>query len=139
MIDDIVSKRIAANQSDPTVKVNLDFGDLGQIINGKPGNPIALRPFERAFTKERIMHSTEKLGLAPVNLRTALSHSRVRDDSTDGSRSELVVDLIEKNRGTLQAIAEHGFNAVPLQVDLVKDPRQASPAIVAPPAEWEER
>ena len=138
VIDNIVSERITAKQIDPSVKVNLDFSDLGRIINGRPEDPINLRPFERAFTKEKIQNSTAKLGVAPVDLRRALSHPRVRDDSEDGVRCDHVTNLVDKNQVTLQAIAEQGFNVSPLTVPLVKDPKQAT-KLVAPPAEWEER
>ena len=139
VIDHIVSERITANQLDPTVKVNLDFSDLGRIINGRPEDPITARPFERAFTVEKIRNSTAKLGVAPVDLRRALDHPRVRDDSVDGSRSNHVVDLTTKNKQTLALVAEHGFNTAALQVPLIKDPSGAQAPIVAPPADWESR
>ena len=139
VIDNIISERIAANKLDPTVKVNLDFCDLGRIINGRPEDPLTARPFERAFTAEKILNSTAKLGLAPVDLRRALNHPRVRDDSEDGSRSDLVVNLATKNKQTLAAVAEHGFNTAALEVPLIKDPLLPKAAIVAPPADWESR
>ena len=136
--DIIISERITANQKDSTVKVNLDFCDLGRIINGRPQDPVHLRSFERSFTPEKIKASTEKLGLAPINLKRALSHPRVRDDSSDGSRNSVAVQLIERNKATLLEVAAAGFDSTVLTVPLVKE-KQSNPAFVAPPAAWEDR
>ena len=63
VIDNIVSERLTARASNPSCKVGIDFCDLGRIINGRPEDPVVLRPFMRAFTPSKILASTRRLGL----------------------------------------------------------------------------
>ena len=51
-------------KTDPTVKLKLDFCDLGRIINGVHGYPVEKRPFARAFTPEKIVAGAAKLSEA---------------------------------------------------------------------------
>ena len=68
VIDNVISERLAARASDPTCKVGIDFCDLGRVINGRPEDPVELRPFMRYFTPAKIRASTRRLGLAPIDL-----------------------------------------------------------------------
>ena len=136
--DDIVAERIQASEkerssggtSSPALK--LDFCDLGRIMNGKEGDPIELKPFERAFTPERIVASVKKLGLNPIDLRVALAHKRVRDDSATGTRTDKIAEVREQHTQSLNALAQRGFDTSGLQV-------AAPPAarFVAPPSDQE--
>ena len=69
------------------MQVKLDFSDLGRSMNRRQQDPINLRPFEFAFTKEKIRASCAKLGLSPISIQVALQHRRVRDDSDDGDKA----------------------------------------------------
>ena len=96
--------------------MKLDFSDLGRSIAGRPEDPIELRPFEFAFTPEKIVSSCKKLGLRPVHLRTALEHKRVRDDSTDGSRAVLERTIRERHSESLAGLANVGIQTEVLAV-----------------------
>ena len=139
IIDNILSERMAAAALDPTgSKVTIDFCDLGRVINGRPEDPIELRPFARAFTPEKIRKAAQKLGLVPVDLRTALAHPRVRDDNQDGARTEAISTLQQGTTTTLNDISALGFNSTPLTVTLphnVANPME----FIAPPSDSEAR
>ena len=59
------------------VVVTLNNNDLPRIINGRPSDPIAKRPFARHFTKSKIVSSVKKLGLYPIDAEQACSHPKV--------------------------------------------------------------
>ena len=99
------------------MQVKLDFCDLGRSIAGRPEDPIELRPFEFAFSKEKILHSCAKLGLSPVHLATALLHKRVRDDSADGSRATFEHTVRERHTATLQSFSQVGLLSGALEVE----------------------
>ena len=107
--------------------MKLDFSDLGRSIAGRPEDPIQLRPFEFAFTPEKIVASCKKLGLRPVHLKTALVHKRVRDDSVDGSRATLERTIRERHAASLAELAVVGVDTGVLAV---VDP---PPPVAAPP------
>ena len=106
--------------------MKLDFCDLGRSIVGRPEDPIELRPFEFAFSKERIINSCAKLGLSPVHLKTALAHKRVRDDSTDGSRAQFEVSVRERHTAALASLSQAGISPAALVVEA------PPPAVTAP-------
>ena len=136
VMDDLVSERIIASHTDPSLKIMLDFCDLGRVIDGRPEDPVELRPFAKSFTPAKILASTARLGLSPINLRTALNHPRVRDDSKDGSRTAEHVELRQSNEATLRNLEALGVNATPLQV---LAPVAPPPSFVAPPSDAEMR
>ena len=139
VIDNIVSERLAARAQDPTAKVGLDFCDLGRVMNGRPEDPVELRPFMRSFTPEKVRASARRLGLAPIALRTALAHPRVRDDSAEGVRTEVVEQLMASNKASLNSLGEMGFNVAPLTVTLPSDVTKPQSAFIAPPSDLEEQ
>ena len=136
VMEDLVAERLTQSHLDPTVKVALDFCDLGRVINGRPEDPVEKRPFCKSFTSAKILASTRRLGLSPIDLRTALAHPRVRDDSADGSRNDAHEQLRETSRETLSQLAAIGVNSQVLEVHAPAQPPQA---FVAPPSEYEAR
>ena len=135
-IDDIISEQIAARSLDPSLKVGLDFCQLGRIINGNHGDPVEKRPFAKAFTPSKILTAVAKLGLSPINLRKALDHPRVRDDSAEGSRIDARTSLAARNEASLSAISALGFNPAPLTV-VAPTASQAPAQFIAPPSDAE--
>jgi hypothetical protein len=95
-------------------QVKLDFCDLGRVINGRPGDPVEKKPFERAFTPDKILKSCEKLGLCPVDMRKALTHKRVRDDSNDGDRGKEELSIRQRHAQGLALLAKDGVATSPL-------------------------
>lgn len=118
-IEDLVASRIVAQRfglrDESSTKVGIDFSDLGYVVNGHHADPLEKRPFMRAFTKEKILASTAKLGLSPIDLRKALSHKRVRDDSKDGCRSQAIDAIKQSHTSTLEQLKSAGFNAGTIQ------------------------
>ena len=49
----------------PTVQVSMGFHDLVTVVNGKHDDEIENKPFEKYFTKERIIASLTKVGFVP--------------------------------------------------------------------------
>ena len=121
--------------------MKLDFSDLGRSIAGRPEDPIELRPFEFAFTPEKIVSSCKKLGLRPVHLKTALEHKRVRDDSTDGSRAALERTIRERHAAALAGLVNVGIQTDVLVVVAPAPPPppppQPTPRLVASPSKAE--
>ena len=121
-------------------QVSLSFSDLGRSIAGRPEDPIELRPFEFAFSPEKIVNSCKKLGLSPVHLKTALKHKRVRDDSTDGCRATFENGVRERHTQTLQLLGGVGLAADAL---VVQPPPALQPApsrtLLASPSQAERR
>ena len=91
----------------------------------------------RAFTSAKIQASTRRLGLAPIDLRTALSHPRVRDDSAEGVRTDDVQRLVQSSKASLISVAALGFNTAPLQVALPADVTKPQSSFIAPPSDLE--
>ena len=108
-------------------------------MNGRPEDPVELRPFMRSFTPEKVRASACRLGLAPIDLRTALAHPRVRDDSAEGVRTEVVEQLMASNKASLNSLGEMGFNVAPLTVTLPSDVTKPQSAFIAPPSDLEEQ
>ena len=103
-------------------------------------DPIELRPFEFAFSEEKIRHSCQKLGLSPVHLATALIHKRVRDDSTDGSRATFENTVRERHTATLASLNQVGLLSGALEVE-APPPTVTAPtfAMLASPSKAEAR
>ena len=121
------------------LQVKLDFCDLGRSIAGRPEDPISLRPFEFAFTKEKIINSVAKLGLNPVHLKTALLHKRVRDDSGDGSRGQMETSIRARHARLSANLGADGLNTAILHVPA--PPPAVAPVLrlVASPSQAEKR
>ena len=135
VIEDICSERILAKANDPSApQLKLDFCDLGRSIDGRPLDPIDKRPFSSSFTPAKVKASTKRLGLAPIDLRTALAHPRVRDNSLDGARMEQVERVITNTSRNLDTLRTLGFNAEALTVPVQA---QAPEHFVAPPSDAE--
>ena len=112
----ILSTSLSSSSLLLALQVKLDFCDLGRVINGRPEDPIHLRPFENAFTRAKVLASVTKLGLAPVNLKLALSHPRVRDDSLDGSAAMEEHKIHARHAASLITLAAAGIDAAALAV-----------------------
>ena len=135
-IDDILSERLLAQKQDPSVKVKLDFCDLGRVINGVDGDDISKRPFARAFSKEKIINSVERLGLNPIDARKAMAHKRVRDDSGDGCRAVEVANTYQSFSQSRDAVAALGFNSDALALP-EPTTELTTPSNIAGPSDYE--
>ena len=77
----VVDDAPVANES--ITKVKLSNLDLGHVINGFPGDPVELRPFDFCFTQEKIIKTWIKVGFMPHTGNAALDH-KVRHELGEG-------------------------------------------------------
>lgn len=119
-------------------QVKLDFCDLGRVINGRPGDPKNQRPFEFAFTPEKIVASAAKLGLAPFDMARALSHRRVRDDTEDGERATAEQAIRLRHTNTMPLLTAVGIDCTALAAP-PPAPASAVKSFVAGPSSAEEQ
>ena len=59
--------------------LSIGFEDLSTFVNGEVGDPIDMKPFDKFFTKERIVSSWERVGFIPFS-RNCLNHKKVRHE-----------------------------------------------------------
>ena len=107
-----VNARDATTEASIT-KVKLSNLDLGNVINGFPGDPVELRPFDFCFTQEKIIKTWIKVGFMPHTGNAALD-PKVRHELGEGGAPEedrvrmekLVDDYAERRK----RLTELGFN-----------------------------
>ena len=82
---DDVNEEESAQAVHKTSVCNVSFTpqDLPRIVNGYPGDPIDLRPFDKTFTKEIIKSWWAKVGFLPMN-RNSLHDPKVRWEKGGG-------------------------------------------------------
>jgi hypothetical protein len=68
---------------------------LGHVINGYPGDPVELRPFDYCFTKEKIIKSWINVGFMPMTGNTALD-PKVRHEFGEGGAPAESTNQIER-------------------------------------------
>jgi len=93
--------------------VNLGNRDLGHIINGFPGDPLNLRPFDKCFCTVKIINTWIVVGFLPMTGNAALD-PKVRYELGEGGapeearkRMELLVKDYEKSASEMDRL---GFN-----------------------------
>ena len=59
--------------------LTLGFEDLATIVDGKPGEDIAMKPFTRHFSSEKILGGWEKVGFVPFT-RKCVFDKKVRHE-----------------------------------------------------------
>jgi hypothetical protein len=89
--------------------LNLDFGDLPTIVNGKATDAIADRPFNLNFTKDKILWSWAKIGFVPFT-RSCLQNKRVRKELGQHSKDAALEDLQLQYDLLVQDVEAAGFN-----------------------------
>jgi hypothetical protein len=68
---------------------------LGHVINGYPGDPVELCPFDYCFTKEKIIKSWINVGFMPMTGNTALD-PKVRHEFGEGGAPAESTNQIER-------------------------------------------
>ena len=95
--------------------LGIGFEDLAAVVNGEEGDELDMRPFDKFFTKERILSSWAKVGFVPFT-RKCLENKKVRhergQEGGDGaSRSAVLEDLSEDYNNLVHVAGERGLNA----------------------------
>ena len=93
--DSSVERRPPSKKRRSVCNVTLNSRDLGNIVNGYPGDPAHLRPFDFCFTKEKIIKSWINVGFMPMTGNAALD-PKVRHELGDGGAPPESKDRIEK-------------------------------------------
>ena len=93
--------------------VTLGNEDLANIINGFPGDPIDLRPFDKVFTQDNIKSWWKNVGFLPMT-RNAVNDPKTRWELGEGGAPEegtarLVILVDDYNVGA-KKVEEMGFN-----------------------------
>ena len=82
------------------------------MINGYPNDAIEKKPFDRAFTKERIKDAFYKVGYIPFT-RRCLSNPKVRHEINENTGvSKELSELQQHYRKASENATEIGFNPV---------------------------
>jgi hypothetical protein len=92
--------------------LSIGFEDLSTVVNGEVGDPIDMKPFDKFFTKERIVSSWERVGFVPFS-RNCLNHKKVRHElGEEGeAKSSELEDLQEDYDHLVSLARRRGFNA----------------------------
>jgi hypothetical protein len=94
---------------------NISFSnlDLGHLVNGWPGDPMKLRPFDNNFSSKKIIQSWVDVGFLPMTGIAAL-HPKVRHELGEGGappdageRMQLLLDDYKRQALELTSL---GFN-----------------------------
>ena len=114
-------------------KIELTNADLPRIVNGRPGDPIELRPFSYAFSRKKVHGANAKVGAVPLT-RAALLNPKVRkellvQDTPQGAVAEI-------NSAHKQNLAQARALALNTDVMEMELPRRFD--VVAPPTDEEE-
>ena len=64
--------------------------DLGELINGKPGDSIEEKPFDSAFSKESITSSFAKIGACPLTRNSLFNNPKLRRGADANSTDHLL-------------------------------------------------
>ena len=92
--------------------IGLDNNDLSTMINGYPNDAIEKKPFDRAFTKERIKDAFYKVGYIPFT-RRCLSNPKVRHEINENTGvSKELSELQQHYRKASENATEIGVNPV---------------------------
>ena len=80
--------------------------DLGELINGKPGDSIEEKPFDSAFSKESITSSFAKIGACPLTRNSLFNNPKLRRGADANSTDPLARGQATKTDKHAAALAE---------------------------------
>ncbi len=92
--------------------LSIGFEDLLIVVNAYDDDPIDMKPFDKFFTKERIVSSWEKVGFVPFT-RSCLKHKKVRHEIGEQgeAKSAELEDLQDQYDRLVSLARRRGFNA----------------------------
>lgn len=97
------------------MNVGLRNLDLGVMVNGYPGDPIEVRPFDNSFRRSNVLTWWGKVGFLPMN-RKALDDPKVRYKLGEGGAPEdegqRLVLLEEAYREGAAGLESLGYNGI---------------------------
>ena len=72
--------------------LTLGFEDLATIVNGQVDDDVSMRPFDKHFTREKVLQAWQKIGFVPFT-RRCLSSKKVRHELGQSCANEALEDL----------------------------------------------
>jgi len=113
--------------------VAIGFDDLATVVNGKDGDPLHLKPFDRHFTKFKILQAWAKIGLVPFN-RKCVGDKKVRHELNQRPhcRNEQLETLQQSYVNLVEQADVAGLNSgifdasIPVAKDLIREADEAS-------------
>jgi hypothetical protein len=98
------------DQRPAPVLVSMGFEDLATVVNGKQGDEIGNRPFEKNFTKAKICASWSKVGFVPFT-RNCIKHKKVRHELGQREKDLSLEEVQTSYRDLVDGADLHGLNA----------------------------
>ena len=116
VVDGVVTEQDHTIEHKASVmNVGLSNLDLGNMVNGYPGDAIEDKPFDNSFTRKSILSWWRKVGFLPMT-RSAINDPKVRYElgeggapEDDGKRLQLLEDAYKEGAVELQRL---GFNGL---------------------------
>jgi hypothetical protein len=81
--------------------LSLGFNDLATVVNGRENDDVSLKPFDKCFTKEKILGSWRKVGFIPFT-RSCLSNKRVRHELGQQQKNNVRTSLQSADGGKVE-------------------------------------
>ena len=112
--------RAAKRQKIPSI--NLTNDDIPRIVNGKPGAPLAQRPFEYSLGPEKVGEAWDAVGAVSTEgwvTRAAMNHPKVRgggEDESGETKGKSPEEWRAALDGAAEEAAEQGFNVTIFKV-----------------------
>jgi hypothetical protein len=94
----------------PTVQVSMGFHDLPTVVNGKHDDEIENKPFDKYFTKERIIASWTKVGFVPFT-RNCVQSKKVRHELGQREADVSLEEVKTSYEDLVDGASMHGLNA----------------------------
>ncbi len=93
---------------------------MGHVVNGYPGDPVELRPFDYCFTKEKIIKSWISVGFMPMTGNAALD-PKVRHELGEGGApaesANRMAQLVDKYSKLREELSGSGYNGDVLNLE----------------------
>ena len=89
--------------------LTLGFEDLATIVNGHADDNVSMRPFDKHFTKEKILQAWHKIGFVPFT-RRCLSDKKVRHELGQSCENKALEDLQARYDNLVSVAEQQGLN-----------------------------
>ena len=100
--------------------VTIGNGDLAEIVNGFPGDPIEKRPFDFNFMIQKVIRAWIYVGFMPMT-RNAVNDPKVRHEIGEGGAPEDIAKrmelLVEEYNDLAKQLTTMGFNGALLDIE----------------------
>ena len=120
--DDEYNNNVGKQKGRSVCNVSFSNLDLGNLMNGLPGDPIEKQSFDCHFTAKRIINTLIAVGFLPMT-GNAVNDPKVRHELGDVGPPEAAIyrkALNKEYRKTVRVLTGMGFNGGVMDVNLPK-------------------